>query len=155
MKKSVIFSSATGQTEKLANVIRETLGEVSYFGKPSDEAKEADVLYVGSWTIGGSCTKDIKEFLESLSGKKVFCFMTAGYGDSKEFLTPILDSMKANLNDTNEVLGGFICQGEVSPQKLEAMKENAEKFASMKPELDKSIGTPTQSSLDELKNLVK
>lgn len=156
MKKSIVFASNTGNTKKLAEAIYNTLGEEIYCGKISEEAMESDVIFVGSWTMAFLCVPDIKEFLEKLNGKKVFLFMTAGYGDTDEYLTPIIDSMKANLNDTNEVIGSFICQGEVSQPKQEAIKKmDMAKYENMKANLDKSVGCPTQESIDKLIAMVK
>lgn len=51
MKYAVVYSSVTGNTEKLAEVIKNKVGQC-YFGKPCDEAIEADVIFVGFWAIG-------------------------------------------------------------------------------------------------------
>lgn len=153
MKNAIVFSSTTGNTERLANAIKEKLSDVAYFGKPSDEALEADVLYVGSWAIGYSCTEDIKEFLSKLNGKKVFLFVTAGYGSTDEFYAPIMEAVKSNLNDSNEIIGEFICQGKVSAPKRTAMEQgNPEKYAGMKPELDKAESHPDAQDLTNLQN---
>ncbi len=156
MKKAIVFSSVSGNTEKLAKEIQTNIGETVYFGKPSDEALESDVIYVGSWTMAFTCTPDIKDFLSKLNNKKVFLFMTAGYGSSKEFFTPIIDSMKSNLNDSNEIIGEYICQGKVSEPKQEAIKKaDMAKYESMKAELDKSISHPDSSDLESLKAIIK
>lgn len=73
MKYSIVFSSVTGNTKKLSETIKNKVDEC-YFGKPCDEALDADVIFVGFWTIGNSCGSDIKSFIEKLSGKKVFIF---------------------------------------------------------------------------------
>ena len=51
MKYAVVYSSVTGNTKKLAEAIKNKVGQ-GYFGKPSDEALEADVIFVGFWTMG-------------------------------------------------------------------------------------------------------
>lgn len=153
MKKAIVFSTVSGNTEQLANEIKSKIGEVAYFGKPSDEALDADVIYVGSWAVGFSCSPDVKEFLEKLNNKKVFMFMTAGYGSTDEFFEPIMNSAIANINDTNEIIGKFICQGKVSSSKMEGIKKmDEEKFNKMKPELDKSQSHP---DANDIQNLIK
>ena len=117
MKKAIVFSSGTGNTEKLANKIQSLVGETMYMGKPSEEALEADVIFLGSWAMAFTCTPDIKEFAEKLNNKKVFLFMTAGYDQKEEFFTSVMDAFKANINDSNEVVGTFICAGKVSEAK--------------------------------------
>lgn len=152
MKNAVVFNSISGNTEQIANAIKETIGDVGYFGKPSDEALEADVIYVGSWVMAFSCTPDIKEFLAKLNGKKVFVFATAGYGSTPEFFAPIIASIKENVNSSNEIIGEFICQGKVADKKLEAIKADAAKYASMKDELDKSAAHPNADDISALKS---
>lgn len=157
MKTAIVFSSSTGNTKLLAETIEKNItGENIYIGKPSDEALDADVLYVGSWATAFSCTPDIKEFLSKLSGKKVFLFMTAGYGNTEDFFAPIIASMKENVNDTNEVIGEFICQGKVSAGKQEAIKKgDLAKYEGMKAKLDESVSHPDQADLDKLISAVK
>lgn len=155
MKKAIVFSSTTGNTELIANEIKNKIGDVMYFGKPSDEALEADVIYIGSWTMSNTCIPDIKNFIEKLNNKKVFLFVTAGYGSSEEFLTPIIDSVKNLLNDSNELIGQFICQGKVSQGKMDAIKKmDEEKFNGMKSELDNSQTHPDKADLAKLESSI-
>ncbi len=153
MKNAIVFETVSGNTKLLAETIEKTVGNVSYIGAPDDSALDADVIYVGSWTTAFSCTPKIKEFLEKLNNKKVFVFATAGYGSTEEFFKPIIDSIKANVNSSNEIVGEFICQGKVSESKQEAIKKMDEtKFNNMKPELDKSLSHPDEA---DIANLVK
>ena len=46
MNYSIVYSSVTGNTAKLAEAINNHLG-ASYVGKPSNEALNADVIFVG------------------------------------------------------------------------------------------------------------
>ncbi len=156
MKTAIVYSSATGNTKLLADTIKATVGEVAYSGKADDAALDADVIYIGSWTQAFSCTADIKEFIGKVKGKKVFLFMTAGYGSSDDFFKPIMDSVKALVDSSNEIIGEFICQGKVSENKQKGIKEADEaKFNTMKPELDKSQAHPDKSDTDKLADAVK
>lgn len=156
MKKAIVFSSITGNTEKLANEIKGKIGEVLYMGKPDDKALEADVIYVGSWAQGFSASADIREFMSKLSGKKVFVFITAGYGSTPEFFQGIMNAAKEHINDTNEIIGEFICMGKVSDSKQEAIKKMDEaKYETMKPELDKSLSHPNAEDITNLLNVVQ
>lgn len=151
MKNAIVFETVSGNTKLLAETIEKTVGDVGYIGAPDDKALEADVIYVGSWTMAFTCTPKIKEFLEKLNNKKVFVFQTAGYGSTPEFFQPIIDSVKANVNSSNEVIGEFICQGKVSDTKQEGIKKADEaKYNNMKPELDKSQSHPDKADLDSL-----
>ncbi len=156
MKKSIVFSSATGNTKKLGETFYNTLGEEIYCGKISDEALDADVIFVGSWTMAFNCAPDVKAFLEKLNGKKEFMFMTAGYGSTPEFFAPIINAAKENINASNEIIGEFICQGKVSASKQDAIKKmDLTKFESMKPELDNSQTHPDNNDIAKLVQVIK
>ena len=156
MKKAIIFSSATDNTKKLAQAIYDNLEDVIYCGKPSEEALEADLIFVGSWTKGATCIPDIKECLGAITNKKLFLFMTAGYGSTEEFFAPIINSMKEAVNDTNKVVGTFICQGKVSDAKQAAIKKTDEaKYEAMKSELDNSTTHPDEADIAKLVAMIK
>ncbi len=156
MSKAIVYSSITGQTKKLAQVINENVDDILYCGKPDEKAYDADVLFIGSYTIAFDVSNDIKKFVEGISNKKVFLFMTAGYGSDHQYLQPIIDTFKNHLNDTNEIIGTYICQGEVSLGKREAIKKmNIDKYNSMLDDLVKSTGTPSSQALDKLKTIIK
>ncbi len=156
MKKAIVFSSLTGNTEKLAKTILGAIDGDVYCGKPSDDALDADMIFVGSWTTGSSCTPDIKEFLEKLHGKKVFVFATAGYGHSEDFFNSILKSIKENINSSNEIIGEYMCQGAVSAAKQEGIKKmDMAKYEKMKAELEYSQGYPNEENLATLASVVK
>ena len=154
MKKTIVYSSATGNTEKLAKTIFETLGEDVYCGKINDNALDADIIFIGSWAMAFTCTADIKNFAEKLNNKKVFLFMTAGYNNSDEYLNNIMSSFKGNLNNTNEIIGEFICQGKVSESKIEALKQIG-KYESFEAGIKESQNCVKEADLLKLKNLIK
>ena len=68
MKIAIVFDSHTGNTKKVANVIKEACinEEVVYFGEPQAFG-HADVIFIGSWTDKGICRQKIQNFLTSLS----------------------------------------------------------------------------------------
>ena len=103
-----------------------------------------------------TCTPDVKAFVEKLNGKKVFPFMTAGYNHTQEYFAPIINSFKENFNDTNEIVGEFICQGKVSEPKQEAIKKmDMAKYEGMKVELDNSQSHPEDADIAKLVEKIK
>lgn len=151
MKTSIVYSSTTGNTEKLAEAIKAKVGDVSYCGKIDDAALDADLIYVGFFAAKFTCDDKVKTFLEKLNGKKVFLFGTAGYDNTEEYFTKILDAAKENLNDSNTVVGQSMVMGKVSEPKQKAIKEmDEEKFNSMKAKLDESQGHPSQADIDKV-----
>ncbi len=156
MKKAIVYSSVTGNTKKLAHTIHEEIGEVEYCGKISEDALKADMIFVGFWTQGFSCSKDVSDFLAKVKDKKVFIFGTAGYGNTEEFFAPIMDSVKSLLCDSNQIVGTYICQGKVSDAKQKAIKDmDEDKFNVMKPMLDESVSHPNDADIANLKEVIK
>ncbi|MFI3254787.1 MAG: flavodoxin family protein [Eubacteriales bacterium] len=153
MKKSIIFSSATGNTKQLAETINAEIS-ADYCGKADDSALDSDVIFVGFWAKGFSCDDGIAEFLKKIQGKKVFLFGTAGYDDTEEYFNKVLGAAKEHLSDSNTLVGEFMCMGKVSPQKQESLKEMG-KYDGMKDNLARGISHPDQNDLDQLKAAVK
>ena len=115
MSYAIVYSSRTGNTALLAQAIRDALPpeECVYFGAPAPEALAADVVYAGFWTDKGTCDQPLKEFLQGLTGQKVFLFGTAGFGGSPAYFDQILARVKENLAPGVQVLGTYMCQGKM------------------------------------------
>ena len=81
---SIIFSSMTGNTRKLADKIHEILPKEScdYFGTADAQGIKSELLYIGFWTDKGNADSDTLDFLSKLKNKKIFLFGTAGFGGS-------------------------------------------------------------------------
>lgn len=155
MKKSIVYSSGTGNTEKLAEAIKAKVGDVAYCGKLDDSALESDVIFVGFWTAKFTCTDDVKTFLEKVKNKKIFLFGTAGYDDTSEYFEKILTAVKENVDSSNTIVGEFMSMGKVSAGKQKAIAEmDQAKFDSMKAKLDQAESHPNQADLDKLAALV-
>lgn len=80
---SIIFSSMTGNTRKLADKIHEILPKEScdYFGTADAQGIKSELLYIGFWTDKGNADSDTLDFLSKLKNKKIFLFGTAGFYD--------------------------------------------------------------------------
>lgn len=75
-KYSIVFSSLTGNTKKLADTIRAVLPkeDCEYFGTPkAEEELHAEMLYIGFWTDKGNADNATLELLSKLRNKKFFC----------------------------------------------------------------------------------
>lgn len=165
MKYAVIYESATGNTKMLADEIRTTLGEDKCvcFGAPEEElqskAEDADLLFLGFWTDKGECGEKIRKYMETLHGRKVFLFGTAGFGGSEQYFTQIMNRVSAHLPEDNTVAGTYMCQGKM-PQSVrkryEAMQENDpqdDKIKMMIDNFDRAASHPDKADLHRLSNM--
>lgn len=158
MAYAVVYSSRTGNTEKLAEHIRYTLGEEKciYFGGVPEEVPEAEVIFAGFWTDKGICSEEMAEFLEKLEGRTIFLFGTAGFGGAKEYFDQILNRVSAFLSESCTIQGTFMCQGSMPDsvrQRYEAMQEktpNDPKIKAMLKNFDQALGHPDEADLKAL-----
>ena len=156
MKKAIVYSSLTGNTKKLAEAIKEALDEDILVTKINDQAMDSEVIFVGGWIKGFAVTPDVSNFLKKLNNKKIFIFATAGYDYSEEFFNPILKTFEAEINDTNEIIGQFICQGKVSEPKQNNLKEvKPDYYNEIYNNLQRGLDHPNLDDINKLKNLVK
>lgn len=159
MSYSIVYSSRTGNTALLAQTIRDTLpaGDCVYFGAPDAKALAADTIYAGFWTDKGTCDEQIAQFLQSLSGQKVFLFGTAGFGGAPAYFEQILNRVRENLPETTELIGSYMCQGKMPAAvraRYEAMEDNPRR-AAMIENFDRALSHPDAQDLDALANAVR
>ena len=71
---SIVFSSSTGNTKKLADAVYEILpkDKCDYFGENDSKIPPSDLLYIGFWTDKGSADTKTLELLAKLKNKKIF-----------------------------------------------------------------------------------
>lgn len=111
---AIVYSSNTGNTRQLAEVVQRTLGSAAcYLGGPGDAVPQVKRLYIGFWTDKGSCDPTLTAFLQTLRNTEVFLFGTAGFGGDPAYFAQILDRVRQNLDSSVTVVGSFMCQGKM------------------------------------------
>lgn len=157
MKYAIIYASHGGNTKQLAMHIQNTFhGECVYIGEP--QQVEADIIFVGSWTDKGTCDEKVKDYLTTLHNQKVFLFGTAGFGGSSQYFNQIIQRFSKNLDDSNDVIGSFMCQGKmplpIRERYVQLAIKDPQKFEPMIENFDKALEHPNQSDLDNFTNLL-
>ena len=146
MSYAIICSSKTGNTEKLAQRAREALGE-----KDERPVADADLVLVGSWTDKGGMDPALADALPQLAGKRVFLFGTCGFGGSQAYYDRVLDRFQSALPEDSQVVGRFMCQGQMPPAVRERYVKMAEqdpkKFEPMIENFDRALGHPDDADL--------
>ena len=158
MSYAIVFSSRTGNTRLLADTLREHLPreECIYFGEPAEAAQEAGTLYLGFWTDRGHADAGMTEFLHQLKGKKVFLFGTAGFGGSEEYFAQILNAVQKELDESNTVIGTYMCQGKMPQsvrQRYEQMLQQPDPAPNLKmliENFDRALSHPDAEDLERL-----
>lgn len=139
MKVAIIYKSITGNTKTIAEAIKESLDQekIIYIGEPRNDI-EADLYIIGSWTDKGNCSNEIKNYLSSLNNKKIAFFGTAGFGVSIDYYQTLFNRVKENINNTNQILGYFYCQGKM-PKSIRSRYEQLIKANPDDKDLEVSI----------------
>ena len=145
MSYAIVFSSKTGNTALLAQTLQEQLPQTDccYFGAPDAAALAADTLYVGFWTDKGKADTDTLDFLQQLRDKRVFLFGTAGFGGSAEYFEQILAAVQKSLDESNTVIGTYMCQGKM-PMTVRQQYEKMLQQPNHAPNLEMLIENFTQ-----------
>mgnify|MGYP004546854465 FL=1 len=165
MKKenfSIIFSSLTGNTKKLADTIHEMLphDKCDYFGENDSRVPQSDLLYIGFWTDKGNADHKTLELLAKLKNKKIFLFGTAGFGGSDVYFKKILEQVSQSIDSSNVVIGEYMCQGKMPLSVRERyikMKESPEHPANLDmliKNFDCALSHPDREDLERLKRLL-
>lgn len=171
MKYAIVYSSRTGNTGMLAERLKETMdglrgqengedraAECVYFGQPGEEAEkkteEADVVFAGFWTDKGTCDETMADFLQTVHGKRVFLFGTAGFGEGEAYFSAVLDRVKTHLDETNVCVGTWMCQGKMPSsvrKRYEAMRaQNPGRAEMLIRNFDRALSHPDEQDLSGL-----
>ena len=159
---SIIFSSLTGNTKKLAETIRVVLPaeDCDYFGAPETAELHSEMLYVGFWTDKGNADSAALELLSKLRDKKIFLFGTAGFSGSAAYFQKILDHVKQSVDPSNTVVGEYMCQGKM-PQsvrdrymKMKAQPEHPANIDALIKNFDRAISHPDEDDLERLRKII-
>lgn len=78
-----------------------------------------EFVAVGFWVDKGTADSKAKEYLKTIRGKKVALFATLGYYPDSEHAANSLKNAAAFMDESNQLIGSFICQGKVDPKLLE------------------------------------
>ena len=121
----VVYSSKTGNTEKVAMEIFECLPGKSKDIQRVEEytGEDADLYFVGFWNNKGTCSKEIMDLLGSLHKKQIALFGTCGMGNDPDYYCRVAKQVEAFLPDDSKCIGYFICPGKMPPQVLSGYRK--------------------------------
>lgn len=142
MKVAIIYSSRTGNTEKLAKAM---------FSKSSEETEiydinnippleSFDIVFLGFWVYKGSVDPKMSKVIQNIENKNVAFFGTLGAYPDSEHAQKVINNVNEIL-EKNNVLGSFLCQGRVDSaiQKKHGTKSYSSSKHPMTPERMKRL----------------
>ena len=115
---------------------------------------------MGFWTNQGVADRETQQLLGQLRYRKIFLYGTAGFGGSEAYFQAILDKTKAFIDDSNTVIGTFMCQGKMPASVRERyvkMKNSPlpiPNIDKMIENFDKAISHPDYEDIDRLKGSI-
>lgn len=118
MQAMVVYSSETGNTQKIAAAIFAAIpGESKDMQHVREyQGKDADTYFVGFWTDKGDCDTQVANLLSGLHGKRIALFGTCGMGRDSAYYDQIVRQVKSWIAPDNVYEGAFICQGKMPMQ---------------------------------------
>ena len=161
MKYLVIYSSRTGNTEKIAMEIFEALpGKSKDIQRVEEQKGEADTYFIGFWNDKGICGGEIMQFLEGLHGKQVALFGTCGMGEDPEYCRQVSKRVEALIPEDNRYLGSFLCSGRMIPQVLERyrimqMRQDSPQIRQMIQSYEEAMLHPDEKDLENARTFAQ
>ena len=101
----LIYSSKTGNTQKVAQAIGEALSVVPTRVEDNPSPKGYDWIIAGFWVDRGTADGKMKAYLQKLTGQKVALFATLGAEADSEHAAKCLDNGAALLGEGCTVVG--------------------------------------------------
>ena len=120
----IVYSSKTGNTEKVARALWEAVGDNCDL-LPVEEAEALtgyQVIFAGYWVDRGEPDAKMQRFLSEQKDEKIVLFQTLGAEpDSEHAMTTFANAGKY-LSPDNKVLGIFSVRGAIDPKLIERMR---------------------------------
>jgi len=120
MKTLIVYSSQTGNTQKLAEAIYENISDEKIICK-IEEAPEPsgyDLVCLGFWLKAGKPDPKSLDYLKKITSQKLFLFATHGAASKSAHAKQAIETAKS-MADQATIIGSFNCPGEVNPKVLE------------------------------------
>jgi hypothetical protein len=123
MKALIVYSSQTGNTRKLAEVVRQCWPDETEMASVDAAPKPQgyDCIAVGFWLQAGKPDPKAAVYLQQIGRTPLFLFATHGAAADSAHVRKALDAACA-LAPQADILGTFNCPGEVAPKVMEKIR---------------------------------
>jgi len=125
MKSLIVYSSRTGNTEKVAQAIAKVCPNPDVFSVDDAPPHENyDFIAIGYWVDKGMPDAKCAAYMKSIKGKNIGLFGTLGAYPDSDHAKSCMEKAAALL-EGNKIINQFICQGRVDPKILAHMEKVA------------------------------
>lgn len=121
----VVYSSLTGNTkavaEKIFDIIEGDKEIVSINDIKNVDTNNFQKIIIGFWVDKGTADKRTRDFIKTLSNKKIAFLRTLGADPESQHGNDVRERVSKLCNEKNTLLGGFLCRGKIDPKLVEKM----------------------------------
>ncbi len=134
MKYLVLYSSRTGNTEKVARAIAGALSaDIAPVSEAPPDLAPYDAVFLGFWAFRRGADPAAAAILKKLH-RPAALFATAGAYPNSDAARRYLENAAALLPEDADYLGGFLCQGRVHSFHTGQRSAHTEKVHPLTPE---------------------
>ena len=121
----VDYSSLTGNTkavaEKIFDIIEGDKEIVSINDIKNVDTDNFQKIIIGFWVDKGTADKRTRDFIKTLSNKKITFLGTLGADPESQHGNDVRERVSKLCSEKNTLLGGFLCRGKIDPKLVEKM----------------------------------
>jgi len=131
MKSIVIYSSLTGNTERVARAIAQTLGAlaVRYDDARADGWRECDLVVLACYIDRGNADEKMKAWMSHVQNKDVAVVFTLGADPNGQHARDCCATISCGLGaQGNRVVKAYWCQGAIAPSVIETIRKMSERL---------------------------
>ncbi len=154
MNSLIVYSSQSGNTQKLARAVYESLTgpKEMYAVAEAPDPADYDFVALGFWLQAGKPDPKSAEYLGKVGKKPLFLFATHGAAAGSDHARNAMD-LARSLASEADVLGTYSCQGEVNPKVLEKAKNKPEPPVWI-ADAPNASGHPDEADIEVLKHQI-
>ena len=125
MKALIVYSTLTGNTQKVAEAIQKALpeGTACLSAKEAPDPAAYDFIAMGFWVDKGGPNAEAAAYMKRIVGKKVFTFFTLGADPASPHAKTCAEKAPAAYGEGTEQVAAFWCQGAIDPKLIEWMRK--------------------------------
>jgi len=154
MRYAILYSSATGNTEYLAEKLYDYLSEYDIKLCNIDKCSEiptADFYFVGFGIHNGNCSMAVVDAMEQISGAPYALFVTCGFIPTESYKEMLCQKLSVWAPDDSEFVDMFLSQGKVAEEAQKMMYEKHPDIETMLEEMfEKGEEHPNEEDINNL-----